>query len=101
MALLGNLTVGILGDITNYSSGLTKAQRDTVKFTKNVERMGRDISSIGYGFQDLGQSLTNKITKPALIAGTAVAGLVGTLGFRRLIGMDNAQAKLKGLGYEG
>src|SRR5699024_9056953 len=39
--------------------------------------------------------------KPALIAGSAVAGLVGALGFKRLVGMDVAQAKLKGLGYEG
>lgn len=101
MALLGQLTVGILGDLSGYSSSLTAAQKETVKFSKGIERMGRDIATVGYGFQDVGQSLTNKITKPALVATTAAAGLVSTLGFKRLIGMDNAQAKLKGLGYEG
>src|SRR5699024_6734504 len=45
--------------------------------------------------------LTNKITKPALVATGALAGMVGALGFKRLVGMDNAQAKLKGLGVEG
>ncbi len=101
MALLGQLTVGILGDMSGYSKALSGAQKETLKFSKGMERMGRDISTIGYGFQDLGSKLTNKITKPAIIAGTAVSGLVGTLGFKRLVGMDNAQAKLKGLGYGG
>src|SRR5690625_7960336 len=98
MALLGNLTVGILGDLSGYSDGLSKAQRETVKFSKKIEQTGRNISTIGYGFQDLGSNLTNKITKPALVAGGALAGMVGTLGFKRLVGMDNAQAKLQGLG---
>src|SRR5690625_1359186 len=101
MALLGQLTVGILGDVSGYSDTLSKAQKETIKFSKQMERTGRNISTIGYGFQDLGQNLTNKITKPALIAGGAVAGMVGALGFKRLVGMDNAQAKLKGLGIEG
>lgn len=101
MALLGQLAVSIIGDTSGYSDGLNKAQRETIKFTKGIESMGRDIAKVGYGFQDLGQSLTNKITKPALVATTAAVGLVSALGFKRLVGMDNAQAKLKGLGVEG
>src|SRR5690625_2545736 len=101
MALLGNLTVGILGDLSGYSDGLSKAQRETVKMKKKNEKTGRNITTIGYCIQDIGSNLTNKITKPALVAGGALAGMVGTLGFKRLVGMDNAQAKLQGLGYEG
>src|SRR5699024_7420778 len=48
-----------------------------------------------------GSKLTKSITLPAAAAVTAIGGLVGALGFNRLVGMDNAQAKLKGLGVEG
>lgn len=49
----------------------------------------------------VGGTLTKSITVPALGAATAVAGVVSALGFKRLVGMDEAQAKLKGLGIEG
>src|SRR5690625_2983595 len=49
----------------------------------------------------VGGALTKSITIPAMGAATAVAGVVGALGFKRLVGMDEAQAKLKGLGIEG
>lgn len=48
----------------------------------------------------VGSSLTNKITKPALIAGTAVAGITAAFGWGRLVGLDSAKAQLEGLGYE-
>lgn len=101
MALLGNLTVGILGDMSGYSDGLSKAQRETVKFSKKIEQTGKNISTIGYGFQDLGSKLTKMITVPAVAAGTALAGMTATLGWKRLVGLDTAKAQLKGLGYEG
>src|SRR5690554_3335372 len=49
----------------------------------------------------IGSTLTKSITVPAMGAATAVAGVVSALGFKRLVGMDEAQAKLKGLGIEG
>ena len=49
----------------------------------------------------VGSTLTKSITVPAMGAATAVAGVVSALGFKRLVGMDEAQAKLKGLGIEG
>src|SRR5690625_1773003 len=49
----------------------------------------------------VGGTLTKSITVPALGAATAVAGVVSALGFKRLVGMDVAQAKLRGMGYEG
>lgn len=58
---------------------------------------GSMISSLG----NVGDQLTNKITKPAMGAASVVSGIVTALGFKRLRGMDNAKAKLKGLGIEG
>src|SRR5699024_10320403 len=58
-------------------------------------------SSMAKSMGKVGKTLTTVITVPAMGAATAVAGLVTTLGFKRLVGMDNAQAKLKGLGVEG
>src|SRR5690606_20850034 len=48
-----------------------------------------------------GSTMTKYITTPAMAAATAVTGLVGALGFKRLVGMDVARARLKGLGIEG
>src|SRR5690625_2297306 len=47
----------------------------------------------------VGGKLTKAITLPVVGAATAIGGLVGALGFKRLVGLDTAQAKLKGLGY--
>lgn len=58
---------------------------------------GSMISSLG----NVGDQLTNKITKPAMGAASVVSGIVTALGFKRLTGMDNAKAKLQGLGIEG
>jgi len=100
MALLGQLTVGILGDLSGYSDTLSKAQKETLRFSKNLEKTGKNISTIGYGFQDLGSKLTKMITLPALAAGTAVAGITLKKGWDRLMGIDTAQAKLKALGHD-
>lgn len=76
----------ILGkDLDNVSDSVSK-------------QFGKKLLS---GMESLGSGLTKYITTPALAAAGAVAGVVGALGFKRLIGMDVAQAKLQGLGYEG
>src|SRR5690606_35926775 len=63
---------------------------------------GRNIASaISESLSKAGSALTKSITVPAMAAATAVTGLVGALGFKRLIGMDEAQARLKGLGIQG
>src|SRR5690625_4013408 len=62
---------------------------------------GRSIAStMSDSLSSMGDTLTSAITKPVGLAATAVSGLVGALGFRRLVGLDSAQAKLRGLGYE-
>lgn len=65
------------------------------------------MSGIGQGFQDVGKqiggvgsSLTKKITAPIGGAVTAAAGLVGVLGFKRLVGIDTARGQISGLGFD-
>lgn len=80
------LSVKITGD----ASGLEKA----------AQTAQSKLSTIGKGIGEVGQGLTNKITKPALGAATAVAGITIGKGFSRMIEIDNARAKLQALGMD-
>lgn len=66
----------------------------------SFEAVGAKVSQIGGKLSDVGASLTKSITKPASIAVSAVTGLVGALGFKRLVSLDTAKAQMRGLGYE-
>lgn len=94
-----------LKETTNDYARIRVAQEtQNSLFTKTanvLETYSGKVRTFGQGIVDVGQGLTNTITKPAIGATLAVSGLVSALGFKRLIGMDNAQAKLKGLGIEG
>ena len=80
------LSVKITGD----ASGLEKAAQSAQS----------KLSTIGKGIGAVGQGLTNKITKPAIGAATAVAGITIGKGFSRMIEIDNARAKLQALGMD-
>lgn len=69
------------------------------KLANRFSSIGESMNGVGQKAQDMGSSLTSSITKPALIAGTAMAGITAKLGFDRLVGLDSAKAKLEGLGY--
>lgn len=69
------------------------------KLSNSFSSIGSGLQGVGQKAQDMGRSLSNSITKPALIAGTAMAGITAKLGFDRLVGLDSAKAKLEGLGY--
>ncbi|MCG2166347.1 peptidoglycan DD-metalloendopeptidase family protein [Staphylococcus epidermidis] len=69
------------------------------RLSNSFKSVGSNMQNVGQQAQNLGSSLTSKITKPALVAGTAVAGITAKLGFDRLVGLDTAKAKLEGLGY--
>jgi len=60
----------------------------------------RIASSIASSMGSAGKSLTKAITVPALGAATAVGGIVAAFGWKRLVGLDSARAKLQGLGYD-
>ena len=61
--------------------------------------MSKSLESISGKLQSTGKSLTNSITKPAMIAGGALAGITLSKGWSRLVEIDNAKAKLDGLGH--
>lgn len=92
----------------NHAGGTAiqvSGQMDTVE--KNVRRMqetfqaaGQKITAAGDKMQEVGGKLTNAITKPALGAVTALGSIALVKGFNRLTGIDDAKAKLKGLGHD-
>ncbi|WP_049408514.1 tape measure protein [Staphylococcus pettenkoferi] len=69
------------------------------RLSNSFRSIGSSMQGVGQKAQDVGSSLSSKITKPALAAGTAMAGITAKLGFDRLVGLDSAKAKLEGLGY--
>lgn len=74
-------------------SNWTKSGDAIIGFSSGLER----VSGIAVG---VGDSLTRNITLPALGVVTAVGGIVGAFGWKRLVGIDNARAQLEGMGYD-
>lgn len=71
------------------------------KVTNSTDRLNSKLNMVGAagkGFKAVGSTLTKAITKPALIAGAAVGGIVLKAGFSRFTKIDEARAKLKALG---
>lgn len=66
----------------------------------SIESAGQVFQSLGKTLGNVGTQLTNKVTKPALAAGVATAGIVIGAGWGRLVQIDNARAKLTGLGHD-
>lgn len=87
------LSAKITGDSSGFEKAFSTAQKTVDSFSKKFDSIGKKISSVG-------DSLTSKITKPALVAGTALAGITLGKGFSRLTGIDDARAKLQGLGHD-
>ncbi len=75
----------ISGSVSNMSEKLSG-------FSDKVKNIGSSISNAG-------SKLTKYITTPAIAATTALTGITLVKGFNRLTGIDDAQAKLKGLGH--
>src|SRR5699024_682062 len=88
------LRVAGVDQFTNSFKRASDSVRDLQQTAGKIQNVGNKISGVG-------STLTNKITKPVGVATTAVAGLVTTLGFKRLVGIDTAKAKLEGLGHSG
>lgn len=72
MSLLGNLTVGILGNMGGLSDTFTDAQRQVKNFGKKMEDVGKNLSTIG-------TTMTAAITVP--IAGLATAAVKSSIEF--------------------
>jgi tape measure domain-containing protein len=68
------------------------------KLSQSFKSVGSGMQSAGSKMQGVGKKLTSGITKPALMAGGALAGIAITKGFGRLVEIDTAKAKLSALG---
>ncbi|MDU6161118.1 MAG: peptidoglycan DD-metalloendopeptidase family protein [Staphylococcus epidermidis] len=87
--------------ISSQSGVMSKSLEGIGKAGRSFDNIGNKIQNVSKNVGGVGEKMTNSITKPAGIAVGAVGGLVGALGFKRLVGMDQAEAKLKGIGLAG
>lgn len=87
-------------ELTNLKKEQAIANSGWTKAGKGLKDFGSKLKGIGTQMSDIGGQLTKKITMPALGAVSALTGIALVKGFDRLIGIDTAQAKLKGLGHD-
>nr|DAI53222.1 MAG TPA: tail tape measure [Caudoviricetes sp.] len=87
--------------ISSQSNIMSKSLQGIGKAGRSFDNIGNKIQGVSKSVGGVGEKMTNSITKPAGVAVGAVGGLVGALGFKRLVGMDQAEAKLKGIGLAG
>lgn len=64
----------------------------------NTKGFNKGLDSIGKLVSGAGGKLTSYITKPALVAASAVAGITLAKGWSRMVALDNAKVKLKAIG---
>lgn len=86
-----------LGNTEDALDGVTQK---AISAGDRIKSIGDKFAGIGEKISSVGSSLTSKITKPALAAGTALAGITVAKGWNRLTGIDDARAKLQGLGHD-
>ncbi|MBF9297192.1 peptidoglycan DD-metalloendopeptidase family protein [Staphylococcus schleiferi] len=85
----------------NIEKNMTRGMNRVFKTGEGFEKVGSTFTNISKKSEEVGSNLTNKITKPAMIAGGALASITIGKGFGRLVEIDNAKAKLDGLGHSG
>ncbi len=90
---MATLSVKITGDASDFQKAVSAAEKTLSSFDKKVGSIGKAVSNIG-------SKLTKYITTPATAATSALVGLTLVKGFDRLKGIDEARAKLKGLGHD-
>lgn len=76
-------------DNKGFEQGINNLEKEAASKTK----------SMGSAFEATGAKLTKYITKPALAATGALAGMALVKGFNRLKNIDTARAQLEGLGH--
>lgn len=64
-----------------------------------LQNFSTKLGGISESARDVGGKLTKWITLPAMGVITAAGGITAAFGWDRLVGLDSAQAQLKGLGY--
>lgn len=91
MSASATLSVKITGDASSFEKAVGKAQQ-------TCSNLQTRFGGIGKAAQSIGGKLSKFVTAPALAATTALAGMSLSKGFSRLKSIDEAKAKLTGLG---
>jgi tape measure domain-containing protein len=94
------LTAKINGDANGFTRAFQCANQTLAELSSKTKAVGEKVSEFGKRIGGIGDKLTSKITTPALGAATALGSIALVKGFNRLTGIDNAKAKLKGLGHD-
>lgn len=94
------LSAKITGDASGFTKAFDQAKQRLQEVSSNVTSAGKKMSSIGKSISGVGDTLTRKITTPAVAATSALVGVTLVKGFSRLVGIDTARAKLQGLGHD-
>lgn len=81
---------------TRFSLEKTLAKLD--EMGKKLQSVGKGFTSFGKSVEKIGDKLTKYITKPAIAAGAAVAGITLGKGWSRMSEIDNAKVKLEAIG---
>lgn len=92
---------GATNDLKAFQKQQMISNSNWTKSGNALTGMSKSLDSISSKLTSTGKSLTNSITKPAMIAGGALAGITLSKGWSRLVEIDNAKAKLDGLGHSG
>lgn len=87
------LSVKIAAQASAFSSTMDQV-------TKKMETVKERTKAISDRVGKVGNAMTKYITKPAIAAGSALAGLTLAKGFARLTSIDEAKAKLSALGHD-
>lgn len=77
------------------------AKKADSSLAQTLGKVGGHLTNAGKRISSAGDTLTRKITKPAVAATSALVGITLVKGFNRLTGIDDARAKLLGLGHDG
>lgn len=93
------LSARLTADAKNFVDGFDKAEGKIGDLEKKAQSVSGGFKDLGGKLSSLGGSLTKKVTLPALGVVSALAGIAVFKGFQRLVGIDTAKAKLKGLGH--
>lgn len=94
------LSAKITGDSSGFEKAFSTAQKTLDNFEAKTMAISSKISNVGKSITSVGDKLTKNITVPASAAASALTGITAVKGFNRLVGIDDAKAKLKGLGHD-
>lgn len=86
--------------VSAVGSAVTTLGSALISIPEKINNFGKSLSSVGKEVTSFGNTLTSHITTPAIAAATALTGITLVKGWNRLTQIDEAKAKLRGLGHD-